>query len=104
MTPSTVSRGEERYNIYCAPCHDKTGAGNGLVAQRSGGAFADMPALWRLRAELADDGEIFKVITDGSGRMPSYGAQIPERDRWAIVTWVRVLQEMGAAAEGKTTK
>jgi len=102
VTSEVVQRGEERFNIFCTPCHDKTGGGNGLVAQRGGAAFADMPALWlaRLRND-ENDGAIFRTITEGKGRMPAYAAQIPERDRWAIVTWVRVLQEMGAAAEVK---
>ncbi|MFO0556179.1 MAG: cytochrome c [Polyangiaceae bacterium] len=95
VTDATVDRGEDRFNIYCAPCHDKTGAGNGLVAQRSGGAFAGLPNLATDgRLKKMPDGEIFQTISHGKARMPAYGAQIPEQDRWAIVSWVRVLQNM----------
>lgn len=93
VTADVVARGQERFNIYCAPCHDQTGAGNGLVAQRSQGAFAGITKLYDNRLKDAPDGEIFQTITYGKGRMPGYAAQIPEEDRWAIVTWVRVLQQ-----------
>lgn len=92
-----LARGQERFNIYCSPCHDKTGSGNGVVMQRSGGAFAGIPAFYIERLKDAPDGELFQTITHGKARMPSYAAQIPESDRWAIVTWVRVLQQAGSA-------
>lgn len=92
VNAAVVARGEERFNIYCAPCHDQTGSGNGLVPRRSGGAFAGMPPFTKDLLRTAPDGEIFQTITNGKGRMPSYASQIPERDRWAIVSWVRVLQ------------
>ncbi len=89
-----VERGRERYNIYCAPCHDGSGSGNGIVPQRSGGAFAGMPDFRLDRLVRAPDGELFNTITNGKGRMSGYGRQIPAEDRWAIVTWLRVLQTM----------
>jgi mono/diheme cytochrome c family protein len=92
VNAALVSRGQERFNIYCAPCHDATGGGKGLVEQRSGGAFAGIPAFTLDRLKTAPDGELFQTISAGKGRMPSYAAQIPERDRWAIVSWIRVLQ------------
>jgi mono/diheme cytochrome c family protein len=98
VTADTVARGQERFNVYCAPCHDQTGAGNGTVAQRSGGAFAAITPLYVDRLKDAPDGEIFQTITYGKGRMPGYAAQIPEEDRWAIVTWVRVLQQSQAGS------
>lgn len=98
VNEATLARGQERFNIYCAPCHDQTGAGNGLVAQRSGGAFAGITQLSVDRLKTAPDGEIFQTITMGKGRMPGYASQIPEEDRWAIVSWVRVLQQSQAAS------
>ena len=92
-----LERGQDRFNIFCTPCHDKTGSGNGVVMQRSGGAFAGIPHFYIERLIDAPDGEIFQTITHGKGRMPSYAPQIPESDRWAIVAWVRVLQQAGAA-------
>lgn len=104
VTQETLDRGEERYNIYCTPCHDKTGSGFGMVPRRLDGtsdaaAFGNMPNITTLkRLREAPDGEIFDVITHGKApRMPSYASQIPEADRWAIVTWVRVLQAMNSA-------
>lgn len=98
VTPATVARGQDRFNVFCTPCHDKTGGGNGIVMQRSGGAFAGIPAFWIDRLKDAPDGELFQTISHGKGRMPAYAAQIPEQDRWAIVTWLRVLQQAGAAS------
>ncbi len=84
----TIRRGEERFNVYCSPCHDKTGGGHGMAVKRGYPPPIDL-AGDRVRG-LAD-GEIFEVITHGKGNMPSYRKQIPVADRWAIVTWVRVL-------------
>ena len=90
VTDAVLRRGQERFNIYCAPCHDRTGAGRGVVVQRG----------FHLPVNLASDhtrgipdGEIFEYITNGIRNMPSYGAQIPEADRWKIALWVRVLQK-----------
>jgi mono/diheme cytochrome c family protein len=87
-----LARGEERYNIYCQPCHGTTGHGDG-PATRRGGGFAVVPAnlhLKRLQPEAL--GYFFHVITNGKGKMRSYKAQIPVEDRWAITAWVRTLQ------------
>lgn len=94
MAPVTVDealirRGRDRFNIFCAPCHDQTGSGQGMVVKRGYPPPVDL-ASERVRG-LAD-GEIFDVITNGVRNMPAYRKQIPARDRWAIVTWVRVLQ------------
>lgn len=94
VTQALIDRGRERFNIYCTPCHDAAGSGNGIVVQRSGGAFAGVPDFKLDRLVRAPDGEIFETITKGKGRMPSYARQIPAEDRWAIVTWLRVLQSM----------
>jgi len=87
-----LARGKERFGIFCTPCHDQVGSGKGIVEQRSAGAFAGIPPLSLDRLQSAPDGEIFQTITNGKGRMPAYAAQLSERDRWAVVAWVRVLQ------------
>lgn len=88
-----MERGHARYNIYCAPCHDQTGSGNGLASakQRPNG-FKNVRNLWDDRVRGLTDGEIYQAISKGANTMPAYGHQIPEADRWAIVSWVRVLQ------------
>ena len=85
-----LNRGEERYNIYCSPCHDKTGGGNGMVIQRG---FARQPPSYHIdRLRQADVGYFYDVITNGFGVMSDYRAQIAPRDRWAIVLYVKSLQ------------
>lgn len=88
-----LERGEDRFNIYCSPCHDKTGSGNGAVIKHG----------YPLPINLASDhpksmkdGEIFDTISNGVRNMPGYRTQIPAADRWAIVTWVRVIQKSQA--------
>ena len=85
----TLRRGEERFGIYCTPCHDKTGSGRGVVVQRG---YPIPPALYGDHARGLADGEVFDIISNGVRNMPSYRTQIPVEDRWAIVTWLRVLQ------------
>jgi mono/diheme cytochrome c family protein len=83
-----MDRGQARFNIYCAPCHDQSGSGNGLVFQHGYGVRpTDLSTVPQL-----SDGELFTVVTNGAGAMPSYRKQIPVEDRWAIIAWVRVLQ------------
>lgn len=83
-----VRRGQDRFNIYCAPCHDMTGGGRGMVVQRG---FPPPVELSSDRVRAMPDGQIFDAITNGVRNMPSYRKQVPVADRWAIVTWVRVL-------------
>lgn len=82
-------RGQAKFNVYCAPCHDKTGSGRGIVAAKSNWIPGN---LHEDRIVNFVDGELFHVITAGRRSMPSYRFQIPEKDRWAIVAYVRVLQ------------
>lgn len=84
----TLERGQARFNIYCAPCHDRTGSGRGIVVQRG---YPLPPDLSGDAVRAYPDGHIFNVISNGIRNMPSYGYQIPAQDRWAIVAWVRVL-------------
>ena len=84
-----LDRGEQRYNIYCTPCHDRTGTGRGMVVQRG---YRQPPSLHDERLRTAPPGHFFDVITNGFGAMPDYRAQIAPRDRWAIVAYIRALQ------------
>lgn len=84
-----LHRGQERYNIYCSPCHARTGDGNGMVAQRGVKIPADFHTD-RLRS--VPPGYIYQVIKNGYGAMGDYGDQIPVNDRWAIVAYVKALQ------------
>jgi len=87
-------RGRARYGIYCAPCHDGSGNGNGLVKQRAvaGGATAFVPPSFHQdRLRHMPDGQLYATIANGKGNMPSY-TQVPVSDRWAIVSYVRALQ------------
>jgi len=82
-------RGQERFNIYCAPCHDRTGTGHGIVAQRSSWLPSN---LHDPRQKNMTDGELFNVMSDGRRSMPGYKYQVSANDRWAIVAYVRALQ------------
>ena len=81
--------GQRRFNTYCSPCHDRTGQGRGVVAQR---AIWIPTNLHEDRVKAFNDGELFHVITNGRRSMPPYRYQITEQDRWAIVAYVRALQ------------
>ena len=89
-TKAVLERGRERYNIFCAPCHSRLGDGNGFVPQRG---FARKPPSFHIvRLQKAPVGYFYDVITEGFGIMPDYASQIPPRDRWSIVAYVRALQ------------
>lgn len=85
-----LDRGEERYGIYCSPCHDGTGGGQGMVVQRAKWT-PPPPTFHEERLRQAPDGQLFATITHGVRLMPPY-ARIPVADRWAIVGYVRALQ------------
>ncbi len=85
-----LERGRERYGIYCAPCHHRRGNGRGVLWDRAQIQSAD---LHEERLRTAPDGQIFDVISNGLGLMSGYKYPIPPRDRWAIVAYVRQLQE-----------
>jgi hypothetical protein len=82
-------RGQERYNIYCTPCHDRVGTGQGMIVQRG---YKQPPSFHDPRLRAVPDGYFFQVMTNGYGTMPAYAAQVPPRDRWAIVAYIRALQ------------
>jgi len=89
IAAATMRRGQERYEIFCTPCHGATGLGNGMVVQR-GFKVAASHHTERLRNET--NGYWFDVITNGFGVMPPAGPQIPVKDRWAIIVYIRALQ------------
>ncbi len=86
---ATLQRGQERYNIYCTPCHSRVGNGNGMIVQRgykpAGNFHTD-------RLRNAPLGHFFSVMTNGYGAMPDYSAQLTPADRWAVAAYVRALQ------------
>lgn len=97
ITREILERGRERFDIFCSPCHDRTGSGGGRIVQRG---FRPPPSLHIDRLRRAPVGHFFDVITRGIGAMSDYEAQISVRDRWAIVAYVRALQEsQNASAE-----
>ena len=89
VTPQVLDRGHTRYDIFCAPCHDYTGSGRGMVVQRG---FPPPPSYHLERLREAPAGHFFEVITNGYGAMYSYAARIPPEDRWAIIAYIRALQ------------
>ncbi len=84
-----LDRGQEQFNVFCAPCHDQTGRGQGMIVQRG---FRPPPSFHDERLRAAAPGLIFDVITNGFGTMWSYGDRIPAEDRWAIAAYIKVLQ------------
>ena len=86
---ATVLRGRERFNIYCAPCHDQTGSGRGMIVLRG---YPPPPSFHTQALRQAPAGQLFDVITNGYRQMPDYAAQVLVDDRWAIVAYIRALQ------------
>ncbi len=89
VTAQVMARGQERFNVFCAPCHGRTGTGNGMVVQRG---FRSPPSYSEERLRNAPAGYFFDVMTNGFGAMQDYAAQIPVQDRWAIAAYIRALQ------------
>jgi mono/diheme cytochrome c family protein len=90
VTAQLLSRGQQRFTIYCTPCHGATGDGNGITKKI--GAMAVVTTLHDKRVVELPDGDIFNTISNGKNLMGAYGPQIPVEDRWAIVAYVRALQ------------
>lgn len=89
ITMQTMERGRERYGIFCSPCHDALGTGRGMVVRRG---FSQAASFHIDRLRNVENGYLFDVVTNGFGRMAGYAGQIPVRDRWTIVAYVRALQ------------
>jgi len=96
VTTSLIRRGQERFGVYCAPCHGLAGYGDGVVAKRAErlqeGTWVPPTSLHADAVRGRTDGEIYDAIRNGIRTMPAYGAQIPVADRWAIVSYVRALE------------
>ena len=89
VTRALLLRGQERFNIYCSPCHGRLGNGQGMIVQRG----YKQPTSYHIeRLRTAPVGYFFNVMTEGYGVMPTYAPQIPVADRWAIAAYIRVLQ------------
>jgi mono/diheme cytochrome c family protein len=89
LNQQLLKRGEQRFDIYCSPCHGILGDGNGMVARRG----FKIPANFHTdRLRKAPPGYLFQVISNGYGAMPNYDSQIRAEDRWAIVAYIRALQ------------
>ncbi len=97
VTMPLLQRGQERFNIYCSPCHSRVGDGQGIVVKRG---YLPPPTFHDERLRTVPDGHIFDVITRGVRNMPSYAHQISVDDRWAIVAYFRALQRSRNAAAG----
>lgn len=89
VTADLVKRGRERFDIYCSPCHDRTGSGRGMVVRRG---YKQPPSYHIDRLRQAPVGYFFDVITNGFGAMPDYRQQVDVNDRWAIIAYIRALQ------------
>ena len=89
VTQAVLDRGQERYDIFCSPCHSRVGDGRGMIVQRG---FPPPPSFHTQRLRQEPDGYYYDVITNGFGKMYSYSSRIQPKDRWAIVAYVRALQ------------
>ncbi|MEX0821153.1 MAG: cytochrome c [Rhodothermales bacterium] len=90
-TMALLERGQERYEIFCTPCHGSAGDGQGIVAT-GGYGLTPVPTFHGERLREVEDGYVYDVIANGVRTMPAYGKQVPTADRWAIVAYVRALQ------------
>ncbi len=94
VTKDLVLQGQARYNIYCIPCHGPVGAGNGMVTTFG---FPKPPDLLGANIKNLKSGEIFNVITNGKGKMFSYGYRVKPPERWAIISYLRAMQQKNGA-------
>jgi mono/diheme cytochrome c family protein len=101
ITKDVVTRGKERYEIFCSACHGLTGTGDGMIVRRG---FRRAASFNDDRLRQAPVGHFFDAITNGWGAMPGYAPQIPAEDRWAIIAYIRALQmsQQGQAQTGQT--
>jgi len=89
ITKDDLLRGQARFNIYCSPCHSRTGDGNGMVVRRG---FRQAASYHTEKLIKAPVGHFFDVMTNGFGAMPSYASRVDPVDRWRITAYIRVLQ------------
>lgn len=89
VTAEMVARGRDRFNVFCSPCHGRTGKGDGMIVQRG---FRAPPSFHEERLRGVAVGHFIDVETNGFGAMQDYSAQVPIEDRWAIAAYIRALQ------------
>ena len=89
ITRADIRRGQERFNIYCSPCHGRAGDGRGMIVRRG---FRQPPSYYSERVMKAPIGHYFDVVTNGFGAMPSYASRVPVDDRWRIISYIKALQ------------
>lgn len=97
VTETVLRRGQERYDIYCSPCHDRVGTGRGIIVQRG---MKQPPSFHIVRLKEAPVGYFFNVITNGYGVMFSYSSRVSPEDRWSIAAYIRALQLSQGASYG----
>ncbi len=97
VTSAVMERGRERFDIFCSPCHGRSGAGDGLVVRRG---FRRPASFHEERLRAMPPGHFFDVMTNGFGAMPDYAQQVPVEDRWAIAAYIRALQRSQRATLG----
>lgn len=97
VTREVLARGRNRFDVFCSPCHDRVGTGQGMIVQRG---MQRPPSLHGIRLKEAPPGYIFNIITNGYGAMFSYASRIQPEDRWAIVAYLRALQLSQSASYG----
>jgi mono/diheme cytochrome c family protein len=90
ITPDVLARGQQRFTVYCQPCHGATGAGNGVVTKYG---LVGVANFQQQRLREMPDGQIFNTITNGKNTMAAYGSNITVEDRWAIISYIRALQK-----------
>ena len=89
VTADVLARGQERYNVYCTPCHSRVGNGAGMIVQRG---YARAGNFHTARLQNAPLGHFFQVISNGYGAMPDYSAQLTPAERWAVIAYIKALQ------------
>jgi hypothetical protein len=89
ITLELLRRGQERFDIYCSPCHSRVGDGNGMIVRRG---FPSPPSYHSERLRNVPDSHFYNVITEGYGLMFSYADRVEPKDRWAIAAYIRALQ------------
>lgn len=99
-TQAMLERGEQRFNIFCAPCHARSGEGDGMIVQRG---FPHPPSFNSDRLRQASAQHFYDVITNGYGVMYSYGERVTSADRWAVIAYVRALQRSQGTLEAALT-
>jgi hypothetical protein len=101
ITQELLVRGQQRYNIFCSPCHDRVGRGRGIIVERG---MKQPPSFHIVRLREVGSGHFFDVITNGYGVMYSYASRIPVHDRWAIAAYIRALQLSQNASFGDVSE